>query len=91
MHDSKDLLKLIKKAAYEAVEASQPADFCFGTVTKLAPLSIKIEDKLTLTAPQLVCTETIKTLSPLVEGDEVVLFKKKGGQRFLILDKVVTM
>lgn len=91
MHDTTDLVKLIKKAAYEAVEASQPADFCFGTVKSLSPLSIEIEKKLTLTAPQLVSTETVKTLSPLEEGDEVVLFKKKGGQRYLILDKVVTI
>ena len=91
MPDAKDLLKVIKKAAYEAVEASQPADFCFGEVIDLSPLTVKVEQKLTLSRSQLIMTETVKTLSPLVVGDAVVLLKKKGGQKYLILDKAVTV
>lgn len=89
MLDAKDLLKAIKKAAVEAVEASQPTDFCFGKVLSTSPLKIQIEQKLTLSKAQLIMTERTSTLSPLVAGDGVVLLKKKGGQKYLILDKVV--
>ncbi len=89
MLDAKDLLKAIKKAAVEAVEASQPTDFCFGEVLSTSPLKIKIEQKLTLGKAQLIMTERTSRFSPLETGDGVVLLKKKGGQKYLILDKVV--
>lgn len=86
-----DLLKFIKKAAIEAVEANQPSDFCFGTVLSTSPLQVKIEQKLTLGKAQLVMTETASKLNPLAVGDGVVLLKKKGGQKYLILDKAVSI
>lgn len=88
MLNAHDLLKFIKKAAVEAVEASHPSDFCFGKVLDISPITIKVEQKLTLSKAQLVMTETISKL-PLAVGDEVVLLKKKGGQKYLIFDKVV--
>ncbi|MCB7269607.1 DUF2577 domain-containing protein [Longicatena sp. 210702-DFI.1.194] len=128
--DANDLLVSIKKAAQEAAEAGQPADFCFGKVTSAKPLKILVEQKMTLGEAQLVLTRNVtdyKTkitggnvqnyyytgdiesgtapVSPshvhavgkitvtihnaLTVGEEVVLMKQKGGQKYLVLDRVV--
>lgn len=88
MLDATDLLTLVKKAAIEAVEASQPSDFCFGKVTGTSPLRVKVESKMELGLAQLVLIKTVMDHG-LAKGDEVILLKKKGGQKYLILDKVV--
>lgn len=144
MLDANDLLNIVKKAALEAVNASQPSDFCFGKVTSIEPLKISVEQKMTLGAAQLIltrnvtdytitvsmdwktepegnhshsysgtCTEggsydgttsiTEKHVHKIVSdkkkeltihnglqiGDEVILLKKKGGQKYLVLDRMV--
>lgn len=87
MFDANDLIRAIKKAATEAVEASQPMDFCFGKVTNTSPLKVTVEQKMSLGSAQLLLTETVS--KNLEIGDEVILLKKKGGQKYLILDRVV--
>lgn len=127
MLDANDLLNVIKKAANEANEASQPSDFCFGKVTSANPLKILVEQKMTLSAAQLILTRNVTdyktnvtiswatgtkngeneelpfsshshSLSGTKEmtihnalrvGDEVILLKKKGGQKYLVIDRVV--
>ena len=127
MLDANDLLNIVKKAALEAVNASQPSDFCFGKVISTNPLKISVEQKMTLGVAQLVLTRNVTdfktkvTLNWLTEttsggsgdssfashshalsgkkeitihnalqvGDEVILLKKKGGQKYLVLDRVV--
>ena len=87
MRDATDLLNIIKKAAMDAINASQPSDFCFGKVMSVTPLKVLVEQKMTLGNAHLILTETIS--KSLTDGDEVVLLKKKGGQKYLILDRVV--
>ncbi len=121
-------LETMKKASMDALEASQPADYCFGTVISISPLKIQVEQKLTLSAAQLVLTRNVTDFdifitvhnwltekrsggsnsaayaahdhqligkkgitvhNALVVGDQVVLMKKKGGQQYLVLDRVV--
>lgn len=131
MLDSNNFLEIIKQAALDAVEAGEPCDFCFGTVTSDKPLTVLIEQKLQLSAAQLVLTRNVtdyKTsitagntmdvyftgnyedggtapISPphvhgigkiqvtvhneLQKGEKVVLIKQKGGQKYLILDRVI--
>lgn len=104
MLDATDLLIAIKKAATEAVEASQPFDFCFGKVISTSPLKIAVEQKIILGTMQLVLTRNVtdyKTKVTIGEtqevtihnalqiGDDVILLKKKGGQKYLVLDRVV--
>lgn len=127
MLDSNDLLNIVKKAALEAVNASQPFDFCFGKVISVEPLKISVEQKMTLGVSQLILTRNVTdfktkvTIDWLTEtasggsgdssfashshavsgkkevtihnalqiGDEVILLKKKGGQKYLVLDRVV--
>ncbi|WP_196029372.1 DUF2577 domain-containing protein [Longicatena caecimuris] len=55
-----NLTELIKKAAVEAVNASNPAAFYFGTVTSTSPLNINIEQKMDLSEEFLILTSSVK-------------------------------
>ncbi len=57
--DFNDLNNTIKKAAVEAVAASKPTAILFGKVTSASPLKINVEQKMTLTAAQLVLTRNV--------------------------------
>lgn len=144
MPDANSLLVVIKKAALDAVNASQPCDFLFGKVTSVKPLKILVEQKMTLGAAQLVLSRNVTDFKTTVTvdwdtenaltthahkvsgtdsggdvidltsesvnlehshklngvkqitvhnglktGDEVILLKQKGGQKYLVLDRVV--
>lgn len=144
MYNAQDLLILIKKAAMEAINASQPSDFYFGKVISTSPLKISVEQKMTLGSAQLVLTRNVTDFKTKVTvnwetedaltnhthkvsgsdsrgdsfsatsdgvnlkhshqivgkkevtihnglqtGDEVILLKQKGGQKYLVLDRVV--
>ncbi len=132
MHDSNDFVETIKQAAINAVNAGQDSDFCYGVVTSASPLKILVEQKMELTAAQLVLcrnvtnytttvTVTVEGVDWLTEekgggsgdsafekhnhnikgtksiiinnalkaGEKVVLIRKKGGQEYLVLDRVV--
>lgn len=107
MRDSKDLIKSIKKAAGEAVEASKPVALCFGKVTSAVPLGILVDQKLPITAKQVVMTRNVTDFetdtssrekagektgivihNQLAVGDEVILLRVQGGQKFVVLDKI---
>lgn len=105
MLNAVDLLNIIKKSALEAVEASKPCDFYFGKVTSVSPLKILVEQKMTLGSAQLVVSRNVSDYKTNITigsekrsvtihnglnvGDEVILLRKKGGQKYLVLDKVV--
>lgn len=105
MLDVNDLLIVIKKAAKDAIEASQPCNFLFGKVVSVKPLKISVEQKMTLGTAQLVLTRNVTDFKTkitvddkntqitihngLQTGDEVILLKQKGGQKYLVLDRVV--
>lgn len=55
-----ELVQLVKKAAVEAVNASSPMSFCFGTVTSASPLKIQVDQKKTLTEAQLILTNNVR-------------------------------
>lgn len=59
MFNADDLLKLIKKTAVEAVNASKPANAVFGKVISVSPLQIKVDQKLILTSAQLVLSRNV--------------------------------
>lgn len=59
LFNSNDLVKLIKKAAMEAVNASKPANMIFGKVISISPLKIKVDQKLILTSAQLALTRSV--------------------------------
>lgn len=102
---SNELLRIIKKAALEAVDSSKPCAFLVGTVVSADPPAIKISPTITLSAEHIVLTRSISKYraklytdggsnemiidnSPEI-GDKVILVRIQGGQKYLVLDKVV--
>lgn len=59
MFDMTDLVKVIKKTAVDAVNASKPANMVFGKVICEKPLQIKVDQKLILTSAQLVLARDV--------------------------------
>ena len=131
MPDAVELLKTIKRAALDAVDASKPVQVCFGKVTSVSPLKILVEQKLPLGKGQLVIcrhvTDYVTTVSipaeygwatqnrsggsgdpafashnhdiviskkkitvhnGLVVGDEVILLRQQGGQKYIVVDRI---
>lgn len=81
-----NITSLIKQIARDDRIASKPADIIIGTVVKSSPLSIKVSGKATLTSTFLWMCESGPSLS---KGDKVALIRAQGGQRYLVIDKVV--
>lgn len=126
MSDCKDLNRLIKRSAVEAVEAGKPVNIVFGKVTSASPLKILVDQKMTLGAAQLVLTRNVTTFTvsetvdhitentgggsgdasfashnhaykgtksftihnALKAGEEVVLIRMQGGQKFIVIDRL---
>lgn len=147
--DAVELIKTIKKTAVEAMEASKPAAVVFGKVSKVSPLRIVVDQKLTLGASQLVLTRNVCDYTAemsvnhttgnalaghshsmsgtvqeggepphrhgftgnmdtvnlahshsysgrksftvhngLVVGDEVLLLRQQGGQKYIVVDRI---
>ena len=59
MADYNLLLNIVKRAATEATEASNPVNICFGTVISVAPLKILVDQKMILGTAQLVLTRNV--------------------------------
>ncbi len=95
-----NLTGIIKKAAVEAVRASNPVEFMFGTVVKEEPLTINIEQKMELTEEFLILTSSVSLYetkinnqksivdNSLKKDDQVLLARVQGGQKFIVLDRM---
>ena len=99
------IIPIIKRAAIDAVNSTQPVQFVFGTVTSVSPLKIQVTPKLTLGAANLVVCGTLskKSTTTTVNGtkvtvtfdnslkknDSVILARMQGGNKYLVMDKAV--
>lgn len=83
---STGLVKGIKRAAMDAVENGQPCDWRTGIVTSSNPLKVQITPQFVL--PSSVITVPLRLKEDLNKGDKVALLRQKGGQSYLILDKI---
>lgn len=104
MADAIDLVKIIKKTASDAVRVSKPVEICYGKVTSASPLQILIEQKMTLGAAQLVLSRSVTDYTTemtvederkkitvhngLVVGDDVILLRQQGGQKYIVADRL---
>lgn len=59
MFNYDDLVKVVKKAAVDAVNASKPSNIVFGKVINESPLKIKVDQKMILTSAQLVLARNV--------------------------------
>lgn len=122
-----NLVEIIKKAAVEAVAASNPCSILFGKVISASPLKISVEQRLTLDESHLVLTSLVRDFEVdmtmnfttentsggsgessfanhnhpvtgrktfqvhlgLAVGESVMLMMVQGGQKYIVLDRVV--
>lgn len=66
MYDTNDLLKVIKQASIEAVEATKPVNVVFGVVQNASPLKIQVEQKLILDKDQLIVAKHLTNYSTVM-------------------------
>ncbi len=57
--DMNEMIRLVKRAAVDAMQAMKPCNAVFGTVIKAVPLEIQVEQKLTLSAAQLILSRNV--------------------------------
>lgn len=83
----------MKKIALQSVEASGPCDVIQGTVESVSPLSVRINQKLVLTGPQLFLPENltdheVSMILPEI-GETKVMIKNalKTGEQVLLIQK----
>ena len=69
--DINRLVRLVKQAAVEAVQASAPMSVCFGTVTSASPLEITVDQKKILTDAQLILTNAVQDFTVEMTMDHV--------------------
>lgn len=105
MANYNELVKVMKQAGFAATEAKNPVNVCYGKVTSETPLKISVEQKITLGTAQLVLTRNvtdynmkitidnqekiIKVHNGLKVGEEVLLIRKQGGQKYIVMDRMV--
>jgi len=82
-----DLYELIKEISINVVEESQPMAVFFGTITNMSPINIFIDSKLTLKPLHISMTDTAKKID-FKTGDKVLLLRMKGGQKYIVIDRV---
>ena len=83
------LVNVMKTAALEAVESTKPVAVMFGTISEIEPLTVNVEQKITLSTAQLIMTKTFAENSPEI-GNSVILLRQQGGQKFIIIDVIAT-
>ena len=116
-----NLTATLKQLVKETMDTFDLSDVISGTVTKINPLEVKIDAKLTLEEDFLILTNNVRdyTVDVTVEnwqtesesspdkhshklkgkkkitvhnalkvGDEVIMLQQKGGQMYVILDKI---
>lgn len=88
MLDANNIIEVIKKAAVDAINAAVPCDVCFGTITGTSPFKVFVEQKMTLGTNQLILTDTAANCN---SGDRVLLIRMSGGQKYIVIDKVVSL
>lgn len=98
------LVGMIKTAAMEAIENDKPTDLRYGKVVSVSPLKVQVTNQFTIPSSMLVVPKHLTTyeVSVTINGDKkkmtihnalqvndkVALIRQKGGQSYLILDRV---
>lgn len=77
MPDYTGLVKAMKQAALDAVDAKKPVAVYYGTVKSESPLKIDVEQKMTLSEAQLVLTKAV--LDHYVDIEVKHITEKRGG------------
>lgn len=100
-----NLLETIKTAAVDAVNSTKPVEIVLGIVLSTQPLKIELEQKLSLSEAFVIVPEelTDRTVKIIIDGEEkeieiknalqtsdkLALAKIQGGQKYLIISRLV--
>ena len=76
---SSGIIETIKKVALDAFTASKPVNVLWGEVTSVDPITITINQYLSLTEEFLVINGEV------FKGDKVTLIRVQGGQKYVVL------
>lgn len=82
-----ELIRIMKRAAIEAVEEAKPTAVIFGSVSSVEPLKIRIKPKLILDWDFFLVPEHLKDMK-MSQGDRLLLLRVQGGQSYVVLGKV---
>ena len=74
-----NLLALIQLAAAKAIAASNPADYCVGTVEGVNPLVIRTEQQETLTEDFLILTDLVRDYDVDITVNHTTQNRSGGG------------
>lgn len=97
-----NIVQLIKQIAVEAVKAAKPCDYTIGTVINTSPLKIKISQTLTLDEDFLDLSRNVTNFETKINGqittvenelkvgEKVLMIRKSGGQKYAVIDRVVS-
>lgn len=77
--DANNLVRLIKRAAVEAVEASSPFAMKIGEVVSVCPLKISISQKITIPAAQLMLTDAVRDFTVYMTVDHATETAQGGS------------
>lgn len=75
-------LDIITKASTSALKAQQPMSVLFGKVITAKPIRVKVGEFIVLNKKQLVVDSLV------TDGEDVILIKQQGGQKYLVLSTV---
>ncbi|WP_343208226.1 DUF2577 family protein [Anaerolentibacter hominis] len=87
-----NIVEVIKKAAVDAVRQEKPVAVTFGTLSGSKPVTVKIDQKVTLGPEFLIIPHHFQSDMDekiIKKGDNIIMISLQGGQKFLLLDKVV--
>lgn len=71
----------------EAVEESCPMNAVIGKVMKENPFTVSINQKLAVDEDFLLIPDRLKR-EGFKEGENLILLRQKGGQQFIVMDKL---
>lgn len=79
----------IKEIVMNYINYANLSDVVFGTVIASNPIKVKLDtsSNLQIGEPFVIVTDKFKK-EPLDVGSKIVLIKAKGGQKFVIIDKL---
>ena len=85
-----DFFEMIKNIAVNAVNAGKPVHIMFGTVKETSPFSVEVASDLRFTLPsKFLIFLSSKPKEYFDQKDKVILLRVQGGQKYVVLDKVV--
>ena len=98
------IIDTVKRAAMEAMENDKPTDLRYGKVVSVSPLKVQVTNQFNIPSSMLVVPQHLTNYevsvtldedrkkmtihNALQVNDKVALIRQKGGQSYLILDRV---